>query len=185
MSRMYYYLAASFPMLDYGVKPPVSYDDFLEDCRRLMPDEDFLHLESAVLGAEPVTSPGRSALSAWDRFNSDLRNEMARFRAQRAHKDPQDFMRGEAYAHPRHAEAVQHAAQEENLLEAEKALDRHKWQFLDDLSGGHFFDMDYLIVYALKLQILERHRLIGSDRGRETLERYKATRHQTKEQPEK
>jgi hypothetical protein len=43
-----------------------------------------------------------------------------------------------------------------SILEAEKILDQARWNFLDALSFGHYFDFDYLLVYGLKLKILER-----------------------------
>jgi len=42
------------------------------------------------------------------------------------------------------------------IKEAEKSLDEARWKFLDELSFGHYFDLDILIVYVLKLLLLER-----------------------------
>jgi hypothetical protein len=42
------------------------------------------------------------------------------------------------------------------MLEAEKALDLERWQLLEELACGHYFDLDALLIYALKLLILER-----------------------------
>ena len=36
---------------------------------------------------------------------------------------------------------------------------------IDELSTGHFFDMEFLRAYRLKLQILERHELFEEERG--------------------
>ena len=43
-----------------------------------------------------------------------------------------------------------------SILEAEKILDQARWNFLEALSFGHYFDFDYLLVYGLKLAILAR-----------------------------
>lgn len=43
-----------------------------------------------------------------------------------------------------------------SILEAERMLDGERWCMLDELSLGHYFDIDFLIVYALKILILER-----------------------------
>jgi len=43
-----------------------------------------------------------------------------------------------------------------SILEAEKTLDQARWEFLDSLSIGHYFDFNYLLSYLLKLKILER-----------------------------
>jgi hypothetical protein len=41
-------------------------------------------------------------------------------------------------------------------MEAEKALDLERWRELDELTLGHYFDLDALIVYAIKLTRLEK-----------------------------
>ena len=43
-----------------------------------------------------------------------------------------------------------------SILEAEKILDQARWEFLESLSFGHYFDFDLLLGYLLKLKILER-----------------------------
>ena len=40
--------------------------------------------------------------------------------------------------------------------EAELILDRARWDFLEELSFGHYFDLDVLVIYACKLKILWR-----------------------------
>ena len=43
-----------------------------------------------------------------------------------------------------------------SILEGEKTLDLARWHFLEGLTFGHYFDLDILIVYVLKLLLLER-----------------------------
>jgi hypothetical protein len=50
-------------------------------------------------------------------------------------------------------------------LDAEKALDETRWKALDELATGHYFDLDFLISYALKLRILERWEKIQGAEG--------------------
>ena len=45
-------------------------------------------------------------------------------------------------------------------------MDRAFWQYLDDLSQGHYHDIEYMFVYGLKLKILERHQEYNSSKGR-------------------
>lgn len=52
----------------------------------------------------------------------------------------------------------------------EKILDEARWQVLDDLGFGHYFDMDSLILYAYKLKILERwEKIYTQDKERLTI----------------
>jgi hypothetical protein len=61
--------------------------------------------------------------------------------------------------------AAQGAAQCEDPLEGELSIEREKWSFLERLETGHFFDLEALVAYALKLQILERRALFEAERG--------------------
>ncbi len=174
MSRRYYYLVASLPMLEFDAEPPFSYQDFLSTCQRLMAEEDYALLKRATLGPEAKPCDvASSTLMKWNHFCHGLRNELARYRAQHNNKDPLEYMRPEIYSLPKVAEMIGHAAHSDNLLVAEKMIDKYKWEFLEELTLGHFFDVDFLIVYALKLQMLERHKEIRSSRGKEAFETFK------------
>ena len=57
--------------------------------------------------------------------------------------------------------------------EFEKALDAFRWKKFDELMSGHSFDLDVVIVYGLKLQILDRHHQFASPKGQEKFVHYK------------
>jgi hypothetical protein len=42
---------------------------------------------------------------------------------------------------------------------------------LDELESGHYFDIDKILVYALRLQILERKALFDEQKGREMFDK--------------
>jgi len=100
------------------------------------------------------------------KFESDFRNEMACFRAQKMSKDPYKYIRGTKENQPALREAIVQASKMPNLFEAETLLDKTMWAFLDDLVSGHFYDLDYIIVYGLKLKILERQQTYRTPKGR-------------------
>jgi len=52
-------------------------------------------------------------------------------------------------------------------------IDQAKWQKLDALVQGHFFDFEFILVYGIKLKILERYQEVGSDKGYENFEELK------------
>jgi len=68
------------------------------------------------------------------------------------------------------AELAAEAAGMINPLEAESLLNRARWQFLEQLEVGHYFDVERLVVYSLKLQLLERIALYDREKGRERFE---------------
>jgi hypothetical protein len=82
-------------------------------------------------------------------------------------------MRGERPNDSSIAETIDRAFKMSNPLAAERFIDLMRWQFLDELIWGHYFDFDCIVVYAMKLKILERHHLLRSTQGAEILEKYK------------
>ena len=175
MSRAYYYLGASLPMIDFGGECPLSVEDFLEDCRRLLAPGDFRRVRAVLFGEDESLdgNGGSFVYRQWMDFQRRFLNEQAWFRAEEKGVDPWKFIEGEHYSDPFLREAVQQAAKMENLLEAERFLDKIRWQYLDDLSSGHYYDLDFILTYAVKLQILERHQRLASYRGREIFDRMK------------
>ncbi len=142
-------------MLHFGVKPPLSFGKFLQHCEGLIPEEDIAFLEAGRRISEYVDSAEPSALRKWREFDLALRNELVKVRAAHKKIDPLPYLRGDGYVEPSITHIALHAYRSTSLLEAEKILDEERWRFLDELAVGHFFDLDFLIVYALKLLILE------------------------------
>ena len=46
MSTFYVYLISSLPMLHFGMRPPFSWEDFLGQCQRLIPENDYALLKN-------------------------------------------------------------------------------------------------------------------------------------------
>jgi len=57
-------------------------------------------------------------------------------------------------------------------LTVEKNLLLWRWQFLDSLEFGHYFDLEFLIMYYLRLQILKRLFTFNKKIGREKYQQY-------------
>lgn len=156
--REYYYLVSSLPMLEFGEKPTISYEDFLNSCRTQLSANDMDTIERAEEWKE------------WGRFSIALRNEIAVFRATKKSKDPVKYIRGEDNRDPLLVSSAHWAVNLDSPLEAEQFLDQLRWEKLEELSKCHYFDMDFLVTYALKLQILERWQTINLQNGMQVLE---------------
>jgi hypothetical protein len=50
-------------------------------------------------------------------------------------------------------------------LEAEIMLDRARWEYLENLEAGHYFDLGKLIIYYLQLQLLQRRSRLIKEKG--------------------
>jgi hypothetical protein len=58
-------------------------------------------------------------------------------------------------------------AEEENLLEREKMIDRFKWDYLDEQTVFYYFSVEVLLAFLIKLKSLERWMLLDPKTGEE------------------
>lgn len=165
MAGFYVYLISSLPMLHFGATPPFSFERFLEMCLDKISDED---IRLVALTKDACLYAGNQpALKGWSAFDTALRNELVKIRASSKHLDPFQYIRGQDYIEPYIAHIAMNARRSLSILEAERLLDQGRWHKLDELAVGHYFDLDFLIVYALKLLILERWgRISTADKSR-------------------
>jgi hypothetical protein len=155
MPDFYTYIIASLPALTFPALPPINRQKFLDACRDLVTAEELLLLE-ALLEDKELPVKDYALLARWVDFDTALRNELVNLRAGRKRKDPQKYIRENIYWSPEAIHAAMAAYKDISILDAEKILDLERWRYLDELCAGHFFDFEFLIVYALKLKILER-----------------------------
>lgn len=168
--REYYYLVASLPMLEFGTKAPILYQDFISQCKGQLSADDMEIIGRASIAPCEHTGDTSPTLKEWKRFEFSLRNEIARYRANKFSKDPFRHIRGEGYPDPFTAGFAQWALNQDSPIDAELSLDRARWDMIEGLKKGHYFDIDFLVAYALQLQILERWQRINSENGMEVLE---------------
>jgi hypothetical protein len=176
MADFYPYLIASLPMLHFGMKPPFSFERFLEICCPLIPKKDF-QLIRTLPQPEHYFEKGKRhrIIQKWIEFEVALRNELIKIRAAKKHIDPAMYLRPDGYSGSSLAPAITAANLHTSVLDAEKILDETRWKALEELATGHYFDLDFLITYSCKLLILQRWENIRSADGTILLEQ--ALRH--------
>ncbi|MBN1872435.1 MAG: DUF2764 family protein [Candidatus Omnitrophica bacterium] len=161
-------MISTLPMLHFRMRPPFSFERFLDICSYLIPAEDIDVLKNCLEINGDCREKINPTLSRWREFDRSLRNELVKLRAARKRGGSLRYIRGDGYADPSVAHVAVHAYRTHSLLEAEEILDRARWEFLEGLAVGHHFDIDFLIAYACKLLILERWgRIEASDKVRE------------------
>lgn len=170
---MYPYLVSSLPFLEFGAKAPVSYKSFLDDCERLLPAKDFILVRAAAF-LPVITHQGKnSLLDKWNQFKNSLHNEFVVFRATAQGKEFNSHLHYEKWSEPFLGQVVSEADKAEDPLSAQTIIDRAVWQYLDELLGNHYFDLEFLIIYGLKLQMLEKYQRIASVQGQEILNNFR------------
>jgi hypothetical protein len=157
MADFYPYLIASLPMLHFGMKPPFSFERFLEVCRQFIPEKDFQLLRT-LPPPEQYFEQGKRhrIIQKWIEFDVGLRNELVRIRAIKKHLEPATYLRPGGSSGFSLTPVVMAADIHTSVLDAEKRLDEMRWKALEELATGHYFDLGLLITYAYKLLILQR-----------------------------
>jgi len=166
---MYYYLRSTLPTLLPASGAPFSFGGFMERCEGRVESADYKVLAAARMGAPEDGETLKAArvsrvLSSYFSWEKALRNELVRLRAHKLGKAPERYIR------PGDPEwdairTAQNAVQCEDPLEGEFLIERERWSYVERLETGHYFDLEALVAYALKLQILERRALFEAERG--------------------
>lgn len=165
----YYYLTASLPMLAFKEKSPLSIQKFIETCSRLVKREDFLTIRNALLNNSSKTKVSNPTLLKWHKFEYGLRNELVKLRTQGKGLDTLQYLHQE-FSNPFLAEKAREIIEAENPFKAEMIFNRMLWDQCDELETGQMFNLAFLIIYHLKLQILERIISFNAEKGRQKVE---------------
>jgi len=99
-----------------------------------------------------------------------LRNALVRVRASALRKEAHPYLSEEKDAFS-HLESQIQEAISKDPRRMEEQLDRLRWQVLDDLSVGHDFDENALLLYRIKLLLVEKRVGLSPSEGRNLLDR--------------
>ena len=141
-------------MLHFGAKMPFSFEKFINSCEGIISEDDVEIIKS--LKSITLFTSLQPTLEKWSNFETSLRNELVKIRAARKHLDPSKYLRKDGLEDVSVSRLAMNAYKSPSALESEKTLDLERWNKLEELSLGHFFDIDFLIVYTIKLLILEK-----------------------------
>ena len=143
-------------MLHFTMKPPFPFGKLLQACQDLISGGDINILKAASISGEYGQRSSQLTLKRWQNFDTALRNELVKIRAARRHVDFLNYIRESEYEDFSLVHIAMNAYRNPSILEGERMLDRERWHFLEKSALGHYFDLDFLIIYALKLLILDR-----------------------------
>ncbi len=156
----YYYLVATLPLLRYEGSSPFDTVSFLEQCRSQVSDRDYQTIASALSGRHS----SHPFLKKWQQFASMVKRELNDQRSKKLGLSVPKY-RNDGEKEFRISEAVRQALSNENALDAELSLLSLKWNYLDEAVALHYFDVEALLAYAVKLQLLERKGLFTKEEG--------------------
>ncbi len=169
MSR-HYFLVASLPLLRFDESPPITVSALLALCEEWLGARERRAVENACLTDFDSAHGTGTIFARWQEWETNLRNELTILRAQSRGVEPFEFLLECPWVMGP-AEMAREAMAAATPLEAEQILDRVRWRHLEELEVGHHFDTAWLVLYSLKLQLLERKALLNKDAGQETFDR--------------
>lgn len=150
------YLTCSLPTLYYNQIAPITLAEFYEEAGAQLSEKNFEKLKSMDLQDVNGRNVQARMNSFWD-LERGLKADLAEVR--KARKDGQ---RPNVHTLPK-------SFADKNPLEREKVLLKIQWDALGDLEFGETFSFTGVLVYKLKLQILERLASFDVKKGRQVL----------------
>ncbi|MBQ5841360.1 MAG: DUF2764 family protein [Clostridia bacterium] len=141
---------------------PLSYDEFLAQCRGALSDSKYEMVKSLTLA-----SAEGPLVAEWAKFYGVYAAELAYQRRVRlGQKAEPPYDRDEKLS-----KLITAAMNNDNPLQAEEMLLAAQFEKIDELIGTHYFDDAALMGYALKLKLLERKYSFKPDEGKAQLDR--------------
>ena len=156
MSIDIHYFVSSLPVLKRGERPLISHQQLLESCRDFLNEEDADAI--AALSLDISGEPPKSSLSTarqWWNYEAFIRNAAAVIRAGRLHRTA-PLPASTDFISQYDQRQLENAFSLPSPAEREQILDTMRWNILDSLETGHFHDLEFIAIYALKLLLLER-----------------------------
>ncbi len=160
----YFYFGATLPLLLYHEPPRVTLASYLAAAARLLSRDDFRAVKDARLDNFETGKQASPLFARFQQWEMGLRNRLAALRAAARKEDGAASLR-RARPIVEAERAARAAFEAADPLAAEEVLNRARWEILSDLGNKHRFNLEFFIVYALKLQLLERRALLARENG--------------------
>ena len=182
----YEYIIASLPVLQAGYRGPLDADTILEEIREQLSATDAASLQLVLDGwnanalGEEFYARAAKSRSAFIReyflYDRLLRNaKVAWLNKSLGRPEGQDIMPAPGADTTDEDFEDQASAAEvlagSDILERERGLDNLLWERIDSLTIMHVFDLDVILGFAAKLQIVNRWLKLDETTGRELFAR--------------
>jgi hypothetical protein len=164
----YYSLVASLPSLQIGDEPPVSLEDYIDNCAQWVTERETSILKTVLLH-EPIASPC-PLCAAWNNIETQLRNAVAKHRGQKLGVDFKEYLHPHDGFSGTIETLVTDAFTRTDPVELEEELDRARWKLADELIGQDPFSFKKVLAYGIQLKIVERWNRMDVSAGKEAIE---------------
>jgi len=156
----YYYVVAQLPLLFFDKESTMTTPMFLEETEKWLSRGDYATLRQAHFDDVNLTGQKNGLLQRYISREAQFRSELAAWR--RAMRDGLDY-KPESFSPS--------LVKDGNPLEVELALLKRRWDYIEQIEPDHHFDLEFLILYFFKLQILEQAALYNKEKGLEVFKK--------------
>jgi len=153
MNTNYYYLLSSLPSLKFDEDLVILKQDFIDECDKWLLKKDVNKIKHLSDANYIVARGDISFIVDWKQFNKELQENINVVR-----KSNLDDKKVKV---PEHLNFLE----EENPLLLETAIEKYKWNFIKEHELKYYFDFNCLIMYYLKICILERLQSFNKIKG--------------------
>jgi len=160
MANKYYYLVASLPRLEFGEHSPISKATFLAECEKWLSPTDLDNIKAIDINNLEITAEDNALVKEWKAFDAGFRTEIKGVREARRRSSGEKI-----------SASLKIIFNESTPLLKEKKILEKRWEFLEEGEFGYHFDINVLVLYFLKLQILERLEMFDKEKGKEVFEK--------------
>ena len=140
----YYYTVSSLPFLEIDSQPSISYSEFLNICRTTLSDRDFAIISSISLNKINNMEFSNPVIKKWISWEGSLRNELVKLRAVFLDFDPEEYL-SDLESSTESPFIARTAFKMKSPLSGEEVINKGRWDYLDELEQGHYFDLEKLI----------------------------------------
>ncbi|QIA09094.1 DUF2764 family protein [Draconibacterium halophilum] len=147
------YLMTSLPALSFGQVPPITIDEFNKDAKKQLSAKHFKALQSVdiqKLNSKVRVQQISSLIKTIKEDLSEIREAKAKNRQAKTERLPKKALKG-------------------NPLEREMNIMHWQWEELQDIEAGKTFTLTEVLVYKLKLQLVERMYSFDKKKGAKVL----------------
>lgn len=153
-SLKFYSLIASLPYLEFGKTPALTLQEFEAKCRDASEEE--MNIQDEFENPESETRGKLQIVKEWEEFDLELRRDIAENIRKGAHAGKMVPL-----------ETLKEITAAKDPLDREKRIEKIKWTFLEEREYKYNFDYNFLVIYFLKLRILERLAKFNTAKGKE------------------
>jgi len=157
----YYYFVAQLPLLFFDKESLLKMEDFLEEGEKWLSQRDFAILKKVNINDTTICSDDPIVLKNYKKFEKLFRTDIMEWR--KAKKINQEY---KTITFP------VSIIKDGNPLQIEKNLILLRWNFIEEKESDHHFDLDYIILYYLKLQLLRRLKSFDKEKGLEKFKQF-------------